>query len=254
MIRLLCGIAIGAKTVDCWMVPTTTTSTRSSIPSSQRRSSSFQASSFFHHRLPLSSTTLFSEPNVTLCEATDVQASSAPAQSADDMYLLVEDLEEGSSYQEMTLPSRITEYYKGHAIFGHLLGEDRIESYKIYQRRRNGDTTTLQPTDNVLVALVKFGDSVDGHPGVVHGGIISLVFDDALGFGYEAIGVSKAVTANLSIDFRAPLPAGTHVRIACQLEHREGRKLFWTGQMTSLDGETLYAEVKSLYIIPRSHA
>ena len=30
--------------------------------------------------------------------------------------------------------------------------------------------------------------------------------------------------------------------------------LFWKVQMTSMDGETLYVEATSLYIIPRSHA
>jgi acyl-coenzyme A thioesterase PaaI-like protein len=135
----------------------------------------------------------------------------------------------------------------GHAIFGLLLGEDMIESYEVFKSPKN-DTEN----ENVLIALVKFGGSVDGHPGVVHGGILSLIFDDALGFGYEAIEVSHAVTANLNIDFRAPVPAGAHVRVAAQLEHREGRKLFWTAQMTSLDQSVLYAEAKSLYIIPRN--
>lgn len=157
-------------------------------------------------------------------------------------------LEEIKTYKRMALPERATEYAAGHAIFGLLLGEDRIESYKVFKRAAKNDTEN----ENVLIALVKFGDSVDGHPGVVHGGILSLIFDDALGFGYEAIGVKHAVTANLNIDFRAPVPAGAHVRVAAQLEHREGRKLFWTAQMTSLDRSVLYAEAKSLYIIPRN--
>jgi acyl-coenzyme A thioesterase PaaI-like protein len=157
-------------------------------------------------------------------------------------------LEEIRTYQRMALPERASEY-SGHAIFGLLLGEDRIESYEVFKRPKNADDTA---NANVLIALVKFGDSVDGHPGVVHGGILSLIFDEALGYGYEAIGVSHAVTANLNIDFRAPVPAGAHVRVAAQLEHREGRKLFWTAQMTSLDQSVLYAEAKSLYIIPKS--
>ena len=170
------------------------------------------------------------EPIVSTCE----EGSTEPA------------LEEIRTYKRMVLPERASEY-AGHAIFGLLLGEDRIESYEVFKRPKNNTEN-----ENVLIAFVKFGGSVDGHPGVVHGGILSLIFDDALGFGYEAIGVSHAVTANLNIDFRAPVPAGAHVRVAAQLEHREGRKLFWTSQMTSLDKSVLYAEAKSLYIIPRN--
>ena len=154
-----------------------------------------------------------------------------------------------SSYQRMPLPARGES--DGHAIFGLLLGENMIESYDIYQRPKEED----QPPDNkdnVIVAYIKLGDKIDGHPGVVHGGIVSLIFDDALGFGYEAIGVEMAVTANLNVDFRAPVLAGTEIRVVAQLERQEGRKLFWKAQMTSTDETILYAEATSLYIIPRS--
>jgi acyl-coenzyme A thioesterase PaaI-like protein len=154
---------------------------------------------------------------------------------------------EVSSYHRMALPTR--GQHAGHAIFGLLLGEDMIESYDVYRRPADSDN------DNMIVAYVKFGDRVNGHPTVVHGGILSLIFDDALGFGYEALGdVKMAVTANLKVDYRAPVPAGMNVRVVAQLEHREGRKLFWKAQMTSMDTKTLYAEASSLYIIPRSAA
>jgi acyl-coenzyme A thioesterase PaaI-like protein len=152
---------------------------------------------------------------------------------------------EVESYFKMKLPTR--GQFDGHAIFGVLLGENKIESYDVYQRPIDSNE------ENVIIAHVKLGDRMDGHPGVVHGGILSLIFDDALGFGYEAVGVKKAVTANLNVDFRSPVLAGTHIRVVAQLEHREGRKLFWKAQMTSMDEETLYAEASSLYIVPRSH-
>lgn len=154
-------------------------------------------------------------------------------------------LPELESYIRMPLPTRATEY-KGHAIFGLLHGENMIESYEVFKR-----STDDTENSNVLVALVKFGDRLDGHPGVVHGGILSLVLDDALGFGYEAIGVEKAVTANLNINYRTPVPAGATVRVAAQLDHREGRKIYWTAQITSLDKSIIYVEATSLYIIPR---
>jgi acyl-coenzyme A thioesterase PaaI-like protein len=154
-------------------------------------------------------------------------------------------LPELQSYQQMEIPDRAQ--VPGHALFGVLIGKDLIESYEVYKRPQE-DTES----ENVLVVLVKFGTRLDGHSGVVHGGILSLIFDDALGFGYEALGVHMAVTANLKVDFRAPVPAGAKVRVDAQLEYREGRKLFWKAQMTSLDKSILYAEATSLYIVPRN--
>lgn len=154
-------------------------------------------------------------------------------------------LEEESFYEKMALPARGLE---GHAIFGVLLGENMIERYDIYKRPEGSDN------ENIIVAHVKLGSRIDGHKGVVHGGILSLLFDDALGFGFDALGVKMAFTANLTVDYRAPVPAGTMIRLQAQLAHREGRKIFWKAQMTSMDGETLYAECSSLYIIPRSNA
>ena len=148
-------------------------------------------------------------------------------------------------YEMMVIPERGFSY--GHAIFGVLLGDKMIEKYDIYKRPAD-----LSNADDVIVAHAKFGDKVNGHAGVVHGGILSLVFDDFLGFGFEALGVKKAVTANLNIDFRAPVYSGTEVLLKAQLENREGRKLYWRAQITSMDGEKLYAECTSLYIIPRS--
>ena len=155
-------------------------------------------------------------------------------------------LEDESSYEKMELPPRI--FYEGHAIFGALLGENMIESYDVYKRSEGSNN------DNVIVAYVKLGNRIDGHKGVIHGGILSLIFDDALGFGFGALDIKMAFTANLSVDYRTPVPAGTKVRVQAQLDRREGRKLYWKAQMTSMDGETLFAECTSLYIIPRSHA
>ncbi|KAG7351171.1 acyl-CoA thioesterase [Nitzschia inconspicua] len=162
-------------------------------------------------------------------------------------------------YEVMTMPTR--GQLEGHAIFGTLHGETMIEQYQIWKRKQNS-TTTATSDDNddesnvvdVVIGQVTFGSHLNGHPSLVHGGILSLIFDDICGFAYEAVGVRHAVTANLNVDYRAPVPAGSQVRVAVQLERREGRKLFWKAQMTSMDQQVLYAEATSLYIIPREAA
>lgn len=131
--------------------------------------------------------------------------------------------------------------------------QEEAENNNITSTNRGDDDDNNDNNDNddVVIGFVTFGSHLNGHPSLVHGGIISLMFDDMCGFAYEAVGVRHAVTANLTVNYRAPVPAGSQVRLAVQLESKEGRKLFWKAQMTSLDQQVLYAEATSLYIIPK---
>lgn len=117
-----------------------------------------------------------------------------------------------------------------HAIFGALCKPGYIERYKTYIRVPV--STAITGTCNgaaskeVCVADMRIGKNLNGHDGIVHGGIISLMIDGSLGWAFEAISLGKGseygnydsdfsmvVTANLTIDYRAPLPTGTDVVI-----------------------------------------
>jgi acyl-coenzyme A thioesterase PaaI-like protein len=152
---------------------------------------------------------------------------------------------------------------KKHAIQGTLAGESLIETYNVY-RPTNTNTNQIPIANDgsdfnrlVLVAKVHFGSHLNGHGGVVHGGILGLMFDDVMGWGCdEVLPDSKIpVTANLSIDFRRPVLEGTKVKIEVVLERWEGRKLFWKARMLGAEEkneqgeEVLYAEATSLYIV-----
>ncbi len=225
MFKLACAMAISS---GVWSFPLIISSSRKD---QSRTTMSLCTTTFengWHHAMQHC---LGTNHHLTRCDATPQPTGTN----------LVEEV-----YEKMPLPER--GFHQGHAIFGVLLGENMIESYDVY-RRLDGSID-----QNIIVAHVKLGNRIDGHPGVVHGGILSLIFDDVLGYGFEALGIKMAFTANLSVDYRAPVPAGTMIRVQAQLEHREGRKLFWRAQMTSMDRETLFAECSCLYIIPRSHA
>lgn len=156
---------------------------------------------------------------------------------------------------------------EGHAIFGGLLEQDKIEQYIVLKRQNsnpspptknnllnnnnNNNNHTCNET-TVVMAQIQLGQRVNGHPGIVHGGILSLLFDDCFGFAFVALGITKAFTANLSIDYRAPVPAGSLLKLSVQFERQEGRKLYWNANMTNPDGSILYAQATSLFIIPRS--
>jgi acyl-coenzyme A thioesterase PaaI-like protein len=150
-------------------------------------------------------------------------------------------------YEKMTLPTRAVGV--SHVIFGILLHEGCIESYEVY-KRVSDKIGEIAP--EVVLCDVRLGDKLDGHLGVVHGGILALLFDDVMGFAFDALEIEMAVTANLNIDFRAPVPANSRVVVRVCVSKQEGRKLYFSAQLTSLDSTVLYAEATSLYIIPKA--
>ena len=166
------------------------------------------------------------------------------------------------SYQRMKIPERGTA--STHAVFGSLLKSDMIEAYDVFCNKNIpvdlmtsnswSDKTSLSLDDAVtVVAVVKLGNALNGHDGIVHGGILSLLLDDVIGFGYEALGIPIAFTANLSVNYMKPVPEKSTFLVTATLESREGRKLYWKANIFDVvEGEKrLLCDASSLYIIPR---
>jgi acyl-coenzyme A thioesterase PaaI-like protein len=116
------------------------------------------------------------------------------------------------------------------------------------------------------VALVdlSIGDHLNGHDGIVHGGIVSLLFDEAMGCGYNVVQQSlnaanpqDGFTAMLKVNFRQPLLQNSQcvIRIfnnkAKSISGQRGgsgRKIFLDAELTSYDGSILYADAEALFI------
>ncbi len=67
-----------------------------------------------------------------------------------------------------------------------------------------------------------------GGPGVLHGGILVMALDEALGF-VPALVHRSAVTARLETDFRNPVPVDSDVWVLAGLEGMVGRKFHVSG-------------------------
>ena len=207
---------------------------------------------------------MFQTPRVS-CEALPLPIDDDNGNSNEKLYTLPKADDLASSpdrYERINPPARMNEH--SHAV-ANLLTPGKIETYEIYRNRavasaasREIVTTSPDPStklhhrQHIVTARVHFGDSLDGHPGIVHGGILALALDDIFGFSFHAIGVPMAFTANLSLDYRASLPADSSVLIHVFLEKRDHRKLYFKADVTSLDGQILYTESSCLYIVPRS--
>jgi acyl-CoA thioesterase FadM len=72
------------------------------------------------------------------------------------------------------------------------------------------------------------------------------VFDEFAGTAPRLVGAT-AVTARLTIDYRAPIPIGEPLQLRAWVHEQEGRKIFVRGDARR--GEDLIAEVEGLFII-----
>lgn len=143
--------------------------------------------------------------------------------------------------ERVPIPERAKE--SSHVIFGLLLAKDQLEKYDIYK--------IIGDTDELIVARISVGKNLDGHTGIVHGGILALLMDDLMGIAFHVMGIPMAFTANLNIDYRTPVMANSQVVVRIKCKQREGRKLYFVAQMTSPDNSVLYVEASSLYIVPK---
>lgn len=103
-------------------------------------------------------------------------------------------------------------------------------------------------------AVFEVTEHHQGAPGISHGGILSLAFDESLGATNWLIRAS-AVTAHLEVSYRLPVPVGTKVYIEATMQAVMGRKIWSTaeGRLNAPDGP-LAVEAGSLYMqVPIDH-
>ncbi|KAM9264378.1 LOW QUALITY PROTEIN: acyl-coenzyme A thioesterase THEM4-like [Morus bassanus] len=98
-----------------------------------------------------------------------------------------------------------------------------------------------------LLCLFQPGPYLEGHPGLTHGGAIATVIDSALGTCAVAV-AGRVMTANLSIDYLAPIPLGAVMLVDGRAERLEGRKVFLSCHIQSAGGDTLHARATGLFI------
>lgn len=98
-----------------------------------------------------------------------------------------------------------------------------------------------------MVCLFEGGPCLQGVPGFVHGGAVATMIDTAVGMSAVLAG-GVVMTANLNIDFKRPIPLCTAVVLNSQLEKVEGRKVFVSCAIRSVDEKTLHTEATGLFI------
>lgn len=68
-----------------------------------------------------------------------------------------------------------------------------------------------------------------GAPGLAHGGLLGLAFDEAMG-SLNYLIRQPAVTARLETEFLKPVPVGSTLEITARIEGQAGRKLYLSAE------------------------
>ncbi|KAF9869430.1 hypothetical protein CkaCkLH20_13092 [Colletotrichum karsti] len=130
---------------------------------------------------------------------------------------------------------------------GTLLGPGRITVPPVCWTENGGKS---------LVSISHLGTDVCGHPGIVHGGLLATMLDEGLArccFG--ALPHNVGVTAQLEINYRKPVHAGTYVVLRAKTLKVEGRKAWVEGQLETLPAEgeepVILAQAGALFVTPR---
>lgn len=122
----------------------------------------------------------------------------------------------------------------------------------------------LHPTGLHLVARVGEGlditaqftvtENHQGAPGLAHGGLLSLAFDEALGKLMWLLR-APAVTARLETDFLRPVPMGSVLFISASITGQVGRKVYSEaiGRLDGPDGEIAVRAASLFVIVPMKH-
>ncbi|KAB8074025.1 Thioesterase/thiol ester dehydrase-isomerase [Aspergillus leporis] len=110
-----------------------------------------------------------------------------------------------------------------------------------------------------LVSIFYLGSAVSGHPGIVHGGLLATLLDEAMArCCFPALPNNVGVTANLNIDYRRPAMAGAYAVLRAETVKVEGRKAWVEARIETLpeEGEepAVLVEAKALFVEPKQAA
>ncbi|XP_049336898.1 acyl-coenzyme A thioesterase THEM4 isoform X4 [Astyanax mexicanus] len=96
------------------------------------------------------------------------------------------------------------------------------------------------------VCVFQSGHLLEGPPGYVHAGAVATMFSTVTTTLSMLFG--RVLTANLNLNFRSPVPLGSVSLIHSAVDKVEGRKIFVTCRMTSIDESKLYTDATALFL------
>lgn len=214
----------------------------------------------------------FSTPTSTENEQTriDTLISSLP---------LVHSLRNNPSYKESRPHHTMDRSLRSmHFVAGSLAGKNKVTVAPLIwmsnpSSRSSSFSSTASPSANTkaeqeglagshLYSIFHIGAHLCGHPGYVHGGLLSVMFDEAFARCVStSFNSGLGMTANLNVDFRKPALPGRLYVLEAGTVRVEGRKAWVEGRLVCLpdlengngSGEegVMVAEARALFVEPK---
>lgn len=100
--------------------------------------------------------------------------------------------------------------------------------------------------DKSICAKVIFDEHKQGAPGILHGGAIAAVIDEAMGAAVFEYG-KGGFTATMTVNYHQPIPLFKEISIRAWVEKSEGKKVYAVCEALLPDG-TLAASGTGLFI------
>ncbi|KAI0470717.1 HotDog domain-containing protein [Xylariaceae sp. FL0804] len=129
---------------------------------------------------------------------------------------------------------------------------DAVAAFLLFYRAPATPRTALVEEVSALVSL---GPGINGFPGVAHGGIIAVTFDEVLGRHVWLNGSDREgglpnpvhMTKYLTSTFARPVPVPGTYRVVSRIARHEGRRVYVTGEMRDGEG-TVLATADALWV------
>ncbi|KAJ5626971.1 Thioesterase superfamily [Penicillium herquei] len=279
----MAGLSISTR----WLRPSTVSSIRSSFLCTQTAN--------LHQQGPSRSAVVHEQalPQNQQAPIPPVEQSTTPNSHKLDTLIsqipLVQSLRQSHTYKEsrphLAIPPAIRQH---HFVGGSLAGPGKLalapymwtSSRNEEAKESDANTEGSSAKTSSVVSVFHIGRDLCGHPGFVHGGLLSVLFDEVFARCISAAFPSGlGMTANLNVDFRKPaLPDRLYV-LRTETTKVEGRKAWVHGKMIYLplalpltqsqsagvydimpdesllsedsEGAVMVAEAKALFIEPK---
>ncbi|KAL2827822.1 HotDog domain-containing protein [Aspergillus cavernicola] len=211
-----------------------------------------------HHRKPTSTST--SKPKSNNSDSDSDILSTHPI-----LQSLRQDPSLKESRPHLSMPQSLR---PSHFVAGSLAGEGKltVPPYMFLSRRQGKESTNEPLNQSHAIAVLHIGTQMCGHPGFVHGGLLSVLFDEVFAHCVsQSFPSGTGMTANLNVDFRKPALPGRVFVLRAETVKVEGRKAWVEGRMSMMspslggkgegEGEgqegVMVAEARALFVEPR---
>ena len=102
-----------------------------------------------------------------------------------------------------------------------------------------------------IVGRFRLGEEYQGGSGFLHGGIIAVLLDEAMGKAAR-FHAEDAVTAELRIEYKRPVPVNSAIVVEGFVARRDGRQLYHEGEIRNEAGELLARGEGRFVVIDRA--